>query len=100
MTKSWLEQMQGRQRKLAVLAGLGATAALMVWIAISALAYWIWTVIFHRSPPANQALSAFETLGGLIMTLLGGVIPLAPMKGKPPEVIAADEFFKHPPTEP
>jgi hypothetical protein len=54
---------------------------------------WLWVSVFQLPLPGGS-LRWFEALGYALGVLLGPFVPRFPMKGKDPEILAADKFFK------
>jgi hypothetical protein len=67
-----------------------------LWLVVSGLGFWLWGLAFDQELPGKWFLFCFEALGSLIVMPLAKFVPLAPLKGDDPEVLAADEFFKGP----
>ena len=98
MEKSdWLRSIREKRRRQILRVVIFVISAEALWFVIYALGMWAWVFIFHRLPPAKYMASALVALGTAIVGPLAAIAPLAPMRGKDPEVIAADEFFKGPP---
>lgn len=66
---------------------------LAVWLGLSAAAFWLWLAIFHDGPPPKSALAAFEAVGAGLTALFARYGPAFPMRGRPPEEIAAERFL-------
>jgi hypothetical protein len=75
---------------------MAAALVLGLWFVVSGICFWTWVALFHHAPPGRMFLVWFEGLGSLIVLPLSKFVPLVPLKGEPPELLAADEFFKGP----
>ena len=92
----WLEGIRKRRRRQFLAAGLAVAALMFGWLLISAVGWLAWTLLLHHTPPAKTFLALFEGTGAVLTGVAAPFVPLAPMRGRPPEVTAADEFFKGP----
>ena len=95
--ETWLDGIRRKRRKKAIRALVFVVAAEALWLGLCAVGIWLWTVVFHRLPPAVLTVQWLVGLGSAIIVPLSAIAPLAPMKGPDAEVMAADEFFKEPP---
>ena len=93
--EDWTESIRGKRRAQTIRARTFIFGIMTLWLLLSALGVWAWVSLFHRFPP-ERALIWYIGLSSTIIVWLGAFAPLAPMKGKDPEVIAADEFFRDP----
>jgi hypothetical protein len=55
-----------------------------------------WILVFHQPPPATDVLEWIVAAGEVVILPLAPLLPVLPMRGEHPEVLAADEFFKRP----
>lgn len=67
-----------------------------LWLVLTSIGVWVWVHVFHRAPPSKLIFDWYMAIGAAVIIPLGAFAPLAPMKGKDPEIMAADEFFKGP----
>lgn len=99
MEKSdWLLSIKAKRRRKTVQALIFVVGAEALWLGLVAVGVWGWVNVFHRFPPGRLVLDVMVALGTAVVIPLAAIAPLAPMRGKDPEVIAADEFFKGPPS--
>jgi len=94
---TWLEKIRLKRRAMTIRSAVWAAAAIAVWLGVSALGLWAWVIVFHRLPPGGLFLVWYVGLGSLIVLGGSAYAPLSPMRGKDPEVTAADEFFHRDP---
>ena len=97
LEKSWAETIRLKRQAMFIRSTIWLVGAMSLWLGLSAPGVWVWIVVFRHPPPSGLFLRWYTGLGSLIVAPLGAIAPLAPMKGKDPEVIAADEFFHREP---
>jgi hypothetical protein len=65
-----------------------------VFVAVSAGGLFVWIHVFHLRAPPVAILNWFNWVGVTVVLPLGALGPLLPMKGRDPQLIAADQYFK------
>jgi len=70
-----------------------ASVVLAVWLGLSAAAFGLWWMAFREGPWPDLFLTVFEAIGAVLTAIFARYGPVFPMRGRPPEEIAAERFL-------
>ena len=94
--KSWIAGIKAKRRAMTLRATAYIVGLVALWLLLTSAGLWAWVHVFHRAPPGRLMLELFTAIGAVVITPLCALAPLAPMKGKDPQIMAAEEYFKGP----
>jgi hypothetical protein len=96
----WQASLETRHRRRICLAAAWLLALIIVCLASSALAGWVWILLFGDTPPWSLLGGALLVLEAPVFLWLARKGPLAPAPGGKSEKMAADAFFNDPERRP